>query len=74
MFSPLLESNRARIGAQILLNRGVLDYIQSIPDGIPNAAFILSNLGNATLSNDRVRLKILELAAIDPYTYELLNY
>lgn len=48
----------------MFLNQEVLNYIQSTPNGIEKAAFVLSNFTESLLAGDAVIDRIMELASI----------
>ena len=56
------------IAEQIFLNQAVLDYIQSRPDGLDKAAYILTHFSESVLSEDPVLKKIIDMAAVDKET------
>lgn len=68
-FPLLLGKGHAVVAEQIFLNQAVLDYIQSRPEGLAKAGFILRHFADSFHTNDPVLNKIIDLASINKDDY-----
>lgn len=53
------------VAEQMFLNQTVLDYLQSRPDGLDKAAYLLTHFAESILSEDPVLRKIIDLASVN---------